>query len=588
MVDRPSLDQIRRELVAHTAREIYPGGQVAVPERNGNDFFGFTRGEADWSAVAAAEWADSAGAFYKDEALKESAFTAMEGCAASFTDEGLVGTMADGNAPFFAMVPITLGLVKLKQGGADGGRIDRITRACEKLFDTALIKRPPVMEYHNARALEAASALGLYQLTGRADYQALCKHRMELLLKSQYPCGAQPYHIGGWIWGRRPAQVYQIFTAAKMLYVGRALGMPEVEGFVRRLLDYQLLSMTWRGDTMTTPFEGLYKVAQGLCLPWQWPLALASGDAKYLPMAGVTFDRWLAVLDKKYSRRFMGRYSDPAMGLMCMHMLGVKEMPAGADEFVPTQGVHELKDISTVFIHEPKVDVAMTVLTGYSAWVEAECGDVRVLALGPEVTDSPTYRNFGTDAVRLDWQVASEQDACQSAGGKAMLKGRGFTKWDSENVKCTDLTRLHARELETVMTYRDRELVLSYSTRTDKSVEKVTSRILLLIGVFPKEAGGTLKIGDQTWQTPAAAASGEYLIQASMGEVEFSAPDGSRVVIQARIPGADRVLVERPPARGRDGQVVKPANDGFLRLSFEGADVLKQGALTLKFYPGGT
>jgi hypothetical protein len=579
---------MRRELVSHCAREIYPGGQLAVAGRNGDDFFGVTRGEADWAAVAAAEWADASGQFYQDEGLKESAFVAMEGCAASFTEEGLVGTMADGNAPYFALVPMTFALVKLKQGGADGARVGRITQACEKLFDTALIKRPAVMEYFNARALEAASALGLWQLTGRADYLALCKHRMEVLLASLYPCGAQPYHIGGWIWGRRPAQVYQIFSAAKMLYVGRALGMPEVEGFVRRILDYELLSMTWRGDTFTTPFEGLYKVAQGICLPWQWPLALAAGDAKYLPMAGVTYDRWLGVLHKTYSRAFLGRYPDPALGLMCMHLLNVKEMPSVTGVFRPAQGVHALKDISTVFVHEEKVDVAMTVLTGYSAWVEAECGDVRVLALGPEVMESPTYRNFGTDAVRLDWKVASEQDLCEAGEGKALLKGRGFTKWDSESPKCSDVSLLHTRELEATMTYAGRELVVSYRTLKDRGAQKVVSRILLLIGVFPKEAAGKLRIGGEEWETPAAAAVGEYRIEAPLGVVEFSAPDGSRVAIEARIPGASRVVVERPAVQMREGQVVKPANDGFLRLSFEGSDVLERGAITLSFYPCGS
>ncbi len=584
---RPDLMQMRHEWVGLLARDIYPGGKVAAKDRNANDFFNVTRCEVDWAAVAAAEWADAQGPFYHNEMLRESAFTALEECAATFTLDGLVGTMGDANSPYFALVVMAFALVKLRDGGANEARVERITRACEMLFDTALIKRPAVMEYMNARALEAASLLGLHQLTGRQDYLDLCRHRMDALLKAQYPCGAQPYHIGGWIWGRRPAQVYQLLSATKMLYVGRALGMPEVEGFVRRIMDYELMSMTWRGDTLTTPFEGLYKVAQGICLPWQWPLALAMGDAKYLPMAQVTYDRWLAGLDRTYSRRFIGRYTDPALGLMCMHLLDVRSMPGMPTRFSPTQGIHALKDISTVFVHEPRVDMAMTLLTGYSAWVEAECGDVRVLALGPEVTDNPTYRNFGTDAVRLDWKVPSEQDQCEAVDGKVTLKGRSFTKWDSENVKGADLARLHTRELEVTMAYAQRELTLTYKTIQDKSVEPVSSRILLLIGVFPKEAPGKLRIGTQEWETPAAGVSGAYRVEAPPGPVAFEAPDGSRVEVTMEGAGAERIVVERAAFAMRDGQVVKPGNDGFLRLSFEGTDVLKAGVLRLRFYVGG-
>ena len=92
---RLSISQMRRELVSFCANEAYPGGLMAHPARNPGDFFQFVRGELEFAAVAAAEWADPKGHFYQDAKLRESAFTAMEGATSIFLEDGAVGREID-------------------------------------------------------------------------------------------------------------------------------------------------------------------------------------------------------------------------------------------------------------------------------------------------------------------------------------------------------------------------------------------------------------------------------------------------------------------------------------------------------------
>ncbi len=585
--NRPSVREMRREMLRFCLEEAYPGGKLNTTDYKPFDFFRVTRGELEFAAVAAAEWVDVNGPAYQDPRLPEVVFTAMENAVKTFLDDAAMGRAGDGNSTYFALVPMTMALVKLREGGGDESRIAPLVEKCVWAFDTAMVKRPPVLGYFNPRALEAVAALGLYQLTGRQDFMDVCESRMKTILAVQFACGAQPYHIAGWIWGRRPSQVYQLLSAAMMLYVNQALKWPEVDGYVQRMMDYELVSMTPRGDTFQSCFEGLYKISQGACSPWQWPLALAMDDAKYLPMAGAAYDRWLEVIDTQVPVRTAGRYLDPVMALLCMHLVGPRELPERTERFEPAPGVTALKDISSVFVHEKGFSASMTVFTGYSAWIEGDCGDAKLLALGPELTDSPTYRNFGTDPLRMDWKVASEQDQCEADGGKAVLKGRGFTKWESPDVLCKDVTKLHARHMGVTMVYENGVITLDYKTLEDKGSEPVSERILLLLGVFPWSAQGRLRIGGQTWETPAAATPADgYRFEAPIGVVEMGAPDGSRIEVEPGIPGARQVVVERPIPSMRDGLVVKPANDGFLRVSFEGSGVLKEGRVIVRFYPG--
>jgi hypothetical protein len=587
MMGRLSISQMRRELVSFCANEAYPGGLMAHPERNPGEFFQFVRGELEFAAVAAAEWADAKGAFYQDVKLKDSAFAAMEGATSIFLEDGAVGRAGDSNSTYFALMPMTFALAIFKAAGVEAERIAKLVPQCTKLFDTALRLRPPVLEYPNPRGLEAVAALGLHKLTGRQDYLDLAVSRTKGVIELQYPCGAQPYHVAGWIWGRRPAQVYQLLSACMVMYVGRELGMKEPEAFARRMMDYELISTTSRGDAFTTPFEGLYKISQGSCAAWHWPIALALGDERFLPLANATYDYWFEHMDRTAPLRTWGRFHDPVLGLLCMHLVGVHELRE-APKFRPTQGIHAVPDISTIFVHEPGVDVGMSVLSGYSSWVEADCGDVKLLAIGPELTDDPTYRNFGTDSLRMNWRVATELDKCRVGDdGEAVLRGRGFTKWDVADVKCKDVSQLHTRQLETSLKYKGRELVISYRTLADKSTLVVPSRILLLLGVFPWTASGKLTIGDETWTTPPAAQTtvGDFEICSAPGPVVLEGPDGSRMRIDVEIAGFERVVVERPPYVVRDTLVVKPAPDGFMRLAFEGTDMLKSGKITIRFEP---
>jgi hypothetical protein len=578
--------QMRREWVGFLAREVYPGGVMNHPKRDQKDFFQFARGEVEFAAVAAAEWADAKGPYYRDPGLMESAFIAMENCTGIFLEDGAVGRPGDSNSTYFALNPMTFALVKLRDGGADAGRIDKLVEICSRQCDKAMALRPPVLEYPNPRALEAVALLGLHKLTGREDYLKVAVSRMEGVVALQYPCGAQPYHVAGWIWGRRPAQVYQLLSACMVMHVGRALGRSDGDDFARRLMDYELLSTNSRGDAFTTPFEGLYKIGQGSSAPWVWPIAAALGDEKFMPIANATYDFWMGNFDKKAPVRTWGRYHDPTLALLCMHLVGPAEL-TDAPKFVPTQGVHALADISTVFVHEPGIDVAMSVLSGYSAWAEADCGDAKLLAIGPELTDDPTHRNFGTDSLRLNWKVATELDKCRAGEGKAVLRGRGFTKWDSPDVQCKDVSLLHTKQLETSMTYENREMVIKYRTLLDRTVGHVSSRIMLLLGVFPWNKRGKLTIGDETYEIPAAIEpmTDEFRLRVAIGPVVLEAPDGSKLLIDADIPGVERIVVERPEQKVRDTWVYKPAPDGFLRLAFEGTDVLKLGKVRVRFEP---
>jgi hypothetical protein len=240
----------------------------------------------------------------------------------------------------------------------------------------------------------------------------------------------------------------------------------------------------------------------------------------------------------------------------------------------------------------------MTLLTGYAAWAEADVGNVKLFALTPELTDEPTYRNAGTDPLRQDWRVPSEQIACEVTDGAALLKGTSFTKWIVTE-HTTDQTLVHTRQLEVAMTYEAGEMVLAYRTLSNRHPQPLPSRLLLLLIARPLDQPGTLTVthdeGTLRWATPPAADhDAEFHIDAPVGTVRFTAADGSGIEIIPEQTRAVRVTAERPsaasvPKRDRDGSPkdssinTKPANEGSLRLAFEGEDALEQGRFRLRF-----
>ncbi len=419
------------------------------------------------------------------------------------------------------------------------------------MFDDGLAHINGTLEYLNPRGLEGVAGLGLHALTGEDKYKQRAEQCLEAIMARQYPCGAQPYHTGGWVWGRKPAQAYQMLTATMMVRMAHQLDRPDVIEYVRRLLAFVQLTTTRRGEVLITPFEGLHKSNSRAAASWAWPVSASVGlnglsHATYrywyehiAPLLETTPDDTDPVAQRPYSN-----------ALFNAAMLGVQALPQD-EPFAPKLGAHALPDISTIVVHERDTDVVATLLTGYSAFAQGEVGDVRLFAVTPELTDQPTFRNAGTDPLREDWTKSSEQIACQSDGRRAEVRGRVYTKWDipegEQAGSRPDLRRVHARELEVMMSWEAGELLLDYRTTRNNHVEPVSSRMLFLLGMQSNDASPQLRIGQSLDQAlPAAAAQASYKFEAEPGPVRFEGPDGAAIEIVPERGQMERVVVERP------------------------------------------
>jgi hypothetical protein len=343
------------------------------------------------------------------------------------------------------------------------------------------------------------------------------------------------------------------------------------------------------------------------CAGKQWVIALALKDDRFRDLARTTYEIWVedALNFQESPQRPLETHRRRSCCLSALNdalYLGVTEVPKSG-RFVPQPGHYVFPDISSVLVHEEQLDIAMTLLTGYSAFAEADCGDVKLYTLTVELTDEPTPGNAGTDAMRTDWRTPSEQIECAKRDGKTVLKGRVFTKWQGR--KPRDFSRLHNRLLEVTMTYGDGEMVLDYQTIKDTSPEPVSSRLLFLLLVRPRSVSPRLQIAPGVdIKTPAADSDEPFEFKAPVGTVRFSAPDGSTIEIVPEICTADCILAERPsqalkdsgPARSGDRKrgekelkrrkrTSKPANEGSLRLCFEGANALDRGRYRIRFLP---
>ena len=236
----------------------------------------------------------------------------------------------------------------------------------------------------------------------------------------------------------------------------------------------------------------------------------------------------------------------------------------------------------------------MTVLTGYSAFAEADCGDVKMFALTVELTDEPTARNAGTDALRADFRVPTEPIECAARDAQTVVSGRVYTKWDNDDEK--DFSRVHNRQLEVSLSYGDGEMVLEYETRSNTQPEPVPSRLLFLLIARPTSASPRLQLGEGLEVNPPPADSDDtFFVEAPVGTVRFSAPDGSAIEVIPELSLAEKITAERPPRkevsvdpkgpRRHVKAAVKPANEGSLRVAFEGVRVLDRGRYRIRFLP---
>ncbi len=560
--------------------------------------FQVLRGELGYACLCAFEFADADGPFGGDERVREMAIKGIEQTSERFDRKGRV---LDGGSPstYFTLVPMTRGLLSLKEH-VDGAWLTGMVGRAEQLFSDAAERTDRTHDYLNPRALEGVGCLGLYRLTGDTSYMDRCIECLDELLKRQYPCGALPYHTGTWIWGRRPSQGYQFLCATLMLYLGRELGREDAIEAVRRVMEYSLLATNRRAEAFVTTFEGLHKARTSQCAGRQWVAAAALGDERFRNLARTTYEIWASQAVESLEgasdkpARMRSRFGTDAL-IEALH-LGIRTEPEGG-AFVPTPGTHAMEDISTVFVHEEQLDVAMSVLSGYSAFAEADCGNVKLYALTCELTDSPTFRNAGTDALRGDWRTPTEQIECFTDGRRSVLKGWVYTKWENDAEK--DFARVHNRRLEVSMSYENSELLLEYQTIWNHSPEPVPSRLLFLLIARPPSEPPRLKIGkEMDVKTPPADSEEEFFTEAAVDTVRFGAPDSSAIEIIPELTLADRVIAERPPRTvtsrpdstkgARQASAVRPANEGSLRLAFEGPNVLEKGRYRIRFIPSGT
>jgi len=595
-MNTPDLLGLRKLLVEDALNRSFKGGRL----RPRDDPFGGSmagpamRWELMYTALLSWEYADPDGPFAGDERLRQAAVNALERNVEGFkTNPEASGDPMAG----FLLVPYTWSLLSLADH-MSGEDIVRLVDGGVRLYDIASSRGNLTHDYPNARALEAAACLNLHRLTGEKRFMDRCVECLDNLIARQYPCGAQPYHTGMWIWGRRPAQVYQYLSASMMLYVSRFLGREDGVAYVRRLMDYSLLVTNRRGECFVTTFEGLHKARTLYAAGRQWQIATVLGEERFRGLARSTYEIWADGVVKfctgKQTRLDRSkRETFPFEALTEALIMGVREAPEEGRQFVPPSGLHALEDISTTVVHEGELDVCMSLLSGYSAFAEADCGDVKLFAVTPELTDEPTYRNAGTDSLRAYYQKPSEQIECAVKDRKTILRGWVYTKWEKTGVK--DFRYLHNRRLEVTMTYAAGELLLEYQTVKNWQEGPVPSRLLFLLVARPFTAGPRLQIGRERAVTVPPAESDEpFFIGAPVGTVRFSSPDGSRIEIVPELSMADRITAERPPAcfselvepgKPRSHSQLKPANEGSLRVAFEGPDALEKGRYRIRFFP---
>ena len=572
---------LRRAWLEQASQLAFDHGRLRAEPRDPGHFFGVIYPE---TRIALLLIAEAAAGHPQSDAWLADALASLEAIAARFTPLGVIGTINDLNSVSFGLVYFTEALLLLR-GRAPESRLAPLRDAAVRLFDDAAIHINQTTDYLNPRGMDALTAVNLFTLTGETRFRDKALYWLDELVVRQYACGAQPYHTGGWIWGRKPAQAYQLLTATMMLAAGRRLARPDAEEYVRRLMDFERLACTRRGEPFITLFEGLHKSHSDSCFEWLWPLAAALGDARFQPLGRAAFDHWVPAAG------WAGHGSlAPLGGFVNALLLGVERAPACAEPFAPPAGLHACPDISAIFIHEPERDVGLSLLTGYSSIAEADAGNVKLYALLPELTDNPTYRHVGLDAVRVNWRIPSEQDACRIEGNRAILRGRGFTKWINAEGNGDPELNLHTRELEIGLEYENGILTLEYRTLRNKHPEPIPSRLLFLLIARPRSASPALRIGRDTWTPPAADAPTPWLREAPVRPVVFAAPDGSAIEIAPEKCRAERVTAERPTPRSRAENAImsaafKPANEGSLRLAFEGPAVLDEGRYVIRFRP---
>lgn len=583
----PDLAELRARVLEDALGRSFRDGVPGPNVRRDTDGHMRIRRELMFAQLLAWEFADPGGPMGGDARLERLVIPALERAGGAMQGLGFKPGEA-GPGAYFVLSAYARALRALAPHvdprwlAARVGEGERLYRAAELALD-----RTP--EYLNARALEAETCFGLHRLTGRPEYLARCRECLDALVERQYPCGAQPYHTGGWIWGRRPAQVYQFLSASLMLHLGKELGHGEAVAFVRRLMDYALLATTRRGECFVAVFEGLHKTATLSCAGRQWVCAAGLGDARFRGLARRAYAVYAeGLIDDPFERHENFRHEALVEALE----LGIRAAPDPAP-FSPSPGTHVLPDISTIFVHEPRLDLAMTVLTGYSALAEADAGSVRLYALTPELTADPSSRNAGLDAVRTDWRRPSEQVACRVEVGRALLSGRGCTKWTVTGEAKGDPARdIHTRELLVTMTWERGTLVLEYETLRNSRPDPLPSRLVLLLFAYPRDRSARLVLpGLGDLAVPAAEAPEAFRAEAPVGPATFAAPDGSRLEIVPELCLASAITAMRPPrppapAGGADAMPgAALAKEGGLRLAFEGPNVLDRGRYVMRFIP---
>jgi hypothetical protein len=592
------LSEVRRLAMEDALGHAFERGVLNIDNRSSSEDFGVLHREAMLAGLAAFEFTDSAGFFRGQSELREAAIGAVDSVSSVFRPTGVVG-QGDMNSAYFSLVPLTRALVKLK-GHVDTHWHSQAVERCERLFSAAAAHINRNYDYLNPRALEAVSALGLHRLTGKDSYLQRSAACLDELIKRQYPCGAQPYHTGEWVWGRKPAQHYQFLTANLMLYLGLELKRNDSVEYVKRIADYSCKATNRWGEAFVSTFEGLHKSRILGCAELQWVMAVALGQQRFRNMAAAAYRLWLPqALDFQTDSFDKLGHKVPKTGyLQALNealYLGVKEIP-DAGTFSPLAGLHALPDISTVFVHEGPLDLSMSLIGGYSALAEADYGNVKLFALTPELTDEPTFRNAGIDARRFAWRIPNEQLECRVQDGKSTLRGRVYTTWDlpaSEQVyragRSLDENRAYRRLLEVSMEYSRRELLLQYHTVSNAQPANLPARLLFLLIARPFTTAPRLEVNrDFSVATPPAVSKDRYFAEAPVGRVRFSAIDNSAIEVLPEESLAERITVERPSEEWVQDSAtrrvrVKEANEGSLRLAFEGYRVLDRGRYRIRF-----
>lgn len=570
---RMGFTDMRRTVMEDILTRSYRDGALGANVRPSPDELAVIRRELMFLSLMAWEYHDAAGPFAGDARLRRVLLPALERIGGRLAAADARPFIA-GPAPFFALIPFTRALSCLRPH-VDAAWWERRLAEGEALYAGAARHMDRTHEYLNARALEAVSCLNLHRLTGKQDYLDRCHRCLDELVKRQYACGAQPYHTGMWVWGRRPAQVYQFLSASLMLYAGRELGRQDAIDYVRRVADYALTATDRFGAAFVTCFEGLHKSASLACAGRQWVTATVLGDERFRGLARRAYEVYMdGLIDDPFKRHENYRHEALTEALS----MGVVAAPAPA-EYRPPPGVRALEDISTVMVHGDRLDWCMTVLTGYSAFAEGSCGNVTVYAVTPELTDEPTFSNCGTDALRPDWQRPTEQIECASSGGRGVVRGWVYTKWERNGTKAGRY--VHNRRLGVTMTVDDGEWVLDFETLKHWHPDRVPCRLLVLLLARPFDQPGRLIMGGKEYRTPPAETPEPFQAAAPVGRVCFMAPDGSGIEIIPEVSHADRITAERPPAGS-----ARPANEGSLRLAFEGPGVLDRGRYRVRFIKG--